>query len=178
MTAIKRSEMLDINQRGWNEVAPQFYGRTALPQYGPLAMTEEELHLIDNLEGKAVLELGCGSGHTLCYLARVKAAGELWGIDLSQTQIHLAQDYLGQEGVHAQLFLASMDENPGIPEAHFDLVVAIYSLGWTPDLSHTLLQNRPGFRLRVGDWRIIYEIQDERMEIIVMRVAPRGEVYR
>ena len=42
----------------------------------------------------------------------------------------------------------------------------------------TKLQNRPGFRLRVGDWRVIYDIQDERMEIIVLRVAPRGEVYR
>jgi SAM-dependent methyltransferase len=31
-----------------------------------------------------------------------------------------------------------MDENPGIPEDHFDLVLAIYALGWTPDLSHTL----------------------------------------
>ena len=41
----------------------------------------------------------------------------------------------------------------------------------------TRLVNRPGYRLRVGDWRIIYDIQDERMEIMVMRVAPRGEAY-
>ena len=42
----------------------------------------------------------------------------------------------------------------------------------------TKLQNRSGFRLRVGDWCVIYDIQAERMEIIVMRVASRGEVYR
>ena len=41
----------------------------------------------------------------------------------------------------------------------------------------TKLVNRPGYRLRVGDWRILYDIQDERMEIIVMRVARRGEAY-
>lgn len=41
----------------------------------------------------------------------------------------------------------------------------------------TRLLNRPGYRLRVGDWRIIYDIQEERMEIMVMRVAPRGEAY-
>ena len=41
----------------------------------------------------------------------------------------------------------------------------------------TKLVNRPGFRLRVGDWRIIYDVQDERMEVIVMRIAPRGEAY-
>ena len=31
-----------------------------------------------------------------------------------------------------------MDENPGIPPDHFDLVISIYSLGWTPDLARTL----------------------------------------
>ena len=34
--------------------------------------------------------------------------------------------------------MASMDENPGIPENYFDLVVSIYSLGWTADLPRTL----------------------------------------
>jgi mRNA interferase RelE/StbE len=42
----------------------------------------------------------------------------------------------------------------------------------------TKLQNRPGFRLRVGDWRVIYEVQKEQVVIIVIKIAPRGEVYR
>jgi mRNA interferase RelE/StbE len=42
----------------------------------------------------------------------------------------------------------------------------------------TKLQGRPGYRLRVGDWRIIYEIQKDELVIIVLKVAPRGEVYR
>jgi mRNA interferase RelE/StbE len=40
------------------------------------------------------------------------------------------------------------------------------------------LQGRDGYRLRVGDWRVIYEIQNEQLVILVLRVAPRGEVYR
>ena len=39
------------------------------------------------------------------------------------------------------------------------------------------LQGRPGYRLRVGDWRVIYEINKDQVVIIVMKVAPRGEVY-
>jgi mRNA interferase RelE/StbE len=42
----------------------------------------------------------------------------------------------------------------------------------------TKLTNRPGYRLRVGDWRIIYEVQDDQLRILVLKIAPRGEVYR
>ncbi len=40
------------------------------------------------------------------------------------------------------------------------------------------LQNRPGYRLRVGDWRVIYEIQNDQLIILVLRVRPRGDAYR
>lgn len=42
----------------------------------------------------------------------------------------------------------------------------------------TKLQNRAGFRLRVGDWRVIYEIQDDQVVILVLKIAPRGGVYQ
>jgi mRNA interferase RelE/StbE len=40
------------------------------------------------------------------------------------------------------------------------------------------LQGREGYRLRVGDWRVLYEIQNDQLVILVLKVAPRGEVYR
>lgn len=138
MPELKREEVLSVNQKGWNKVAPMFYGGTALPKYGPLAATENELNLIHNLDGGKVLELGCGSGHTLSYLWENKNASELWGLDFSVEQIRFAQDFLGGKNIPAKLFLSSMDEDPGIPEDYFDLIVSIYSLGWTPDLSKTL----------------------------------------
>ncbi|MCP4363607.1 MAG: type II toxin-antitoxin system RelE/ParE family toxin [Chloroflexi bacterium] len=36
----------------------------------------------------------------------------------------------------------------------------------------TKLQNRPGYRLRVGDWRVIYEIEDGKLIILVLKIAP------
>jgi mRNA interferase RelE/StbE len=45
-----------------------------------------------------------------------------------------------------------------------------------PDV--TKLQNRPGYRLRVGDWRVIYEIEGDRLIILVLKIGLRGEVYR
>ena len=138
MLELKREEILSINQKGWNKVAPLFYGGTALPKYGPLVATENELNLIQDLDGKKVLELGCGSGHTLSYLRENKNASELWGIDFSEEQIRFTKQFLDGKNIPTKLFLASMDENPGVPENYFDLVVSIYSLGWTPDLLGTL----------------------------------------
>jgi mRNA interferase RelE/StbE len=33
------------------------------------------------------------------------------------------------------------------------------------------------WRIRVGDWRIVYRIEDGRLVVVVVRVAPRSEVY-
>ena len=40
------------------------------------------------------------------------------------------------------------------------------------------LQNRSGYRLRIGDWRVIYEIQNNELVILVLKITQRGEVYR
>jgi SAM-dependent methyltransferase len=136
--SVKRKKLLAINQSGWNVVAPKFYAGTALPRYGPLAVTEGDLQLIEDLEGKSILELGCGSGHSLRYLWTEKHAAELWGLDLSEEQLRFTRELLDRDNIPVKLFQASMDEDPGLPASYFDLVLSIYSLGWTPDLPRTL----------------------------------------
>ena len=42
----------------------------------------------------------------------------------------------------------------------------------------TKLQDRPGYRLRVGDWRVIYDIRNEELIILVLKIDSRGGVYR
>jgi SAM-dependent methyltransferase len=135
--AVDREEMLQINQEAWNHVAPRFYGVTALPTYGPLTPTEDELHLLGEVQGKRILEIGCGSGHSLTYAA-ARGAGELWGLDISTTQIEAAKRLHQEQGLTSHLFCSPMEENPGVPEGYFDLIFSIYALGWTVDLAQTL----------------------------------------
>ena len=42
----------------------------------------------------------------------------------------------------------------------------------------TLLKGTPYHRLRIGDRRIVYEVQSKRVVILVLRIVPRGEVYK
>jgi len=40
------------------------------------------------------------------------------------------------------------------------------------------LTDHPGYRLRVGDWRIVYTINDNELLIHIINVKTRGEVYK
>jgi mRNA interferase RelE/StbE len=40
------------------------------------------------------------------------------------------------------------------------------------------LVGNEGYRLRVGDWRIIYRVEKDRLEILVLRIGTRGGVYQ
>lgn len=46
------------------------------------------------------------------------------------------------------------------------------------DMDATRLRGRPGFRLRAGGWRVIDKRDEETREINVLRIGPRGDVYK
>jgi mRNA interferase RelE/StbE len=35
-----------------------------------------------------------------------------------------------------------------------------------------------GYRLRIGDWRVIYTVQDDVLVVLVLGVGHRREIYR
>jgi len=38
--------------------------------------------------------------------------------------------------------------------------------------------DEPGYRLRVGDYRIVYDLLHEKITVLVIRIGHRREVYR
>ena len=46
------------------------------------------------------------------------------------------------------------------------------------DVDVASLTGRPGFRLRVGDWRIIFARDDTARVIDVLSIVPRGQAYK
>ena len=129
--------ILELNKESWEVSAERFFGRSPLPEYGPFAPSEEQLKLLGDIRGKMVLDIGCGSGHSLLYMG-TQGAKELWGLDLTAKQIETANRVLDEKSFHAFLFEAPMETDPGLPANYFDLIYSIYALGWTVDLKQTL----------------------------------------
>ena len=40
------------------------------------------------------------------------------------------------------------------------------------------LKGRDAYRIRVGDYRVIYEIHDRQLEVLVITIGHRREIYR
>jgi mRNA interferase RelE/StbE len=40
------------------------------------------------------------------------------------------------------------------------------------------LKGRKAWRIRVGDYRVIYEIHDRELRVLVITIGHRGDVYR
>lgn len=128
--------IMDNNRNYWNENADLWFGTTALPEYGVKFLTEDDLHLFGNVSGKKLLEICCGSGHSLKYHAE-RNAGELWGLDISQKQLDHAKALLSENGYAAKLICSPMEADIDIPKDYFDFVYSIYGIGWTTDLQGT-----------------------------------------
>ena len=47
-----------------------------------------------------------------------------------------------------------------------------------PPGCHKIAGSKKDWRIRIGDYRMIYEIDDHARTVKVMRVRPRREVYR
>jgi SAM-dependent methyltransferase len=71
----------------------------------------------------AVLDLGCGTGRHVLYLAR--SGFSVFGLDNSPEGIRLARQWLEEEGLDADLQLQSMTERLPYEDRTFDAVISV-----------------------------------------------------
>ncbi|MDN5936041.1 MAG: type II toxin-antitoxin system RelE/ParE family toxin [Nitrosospira sp.] len=49
---------------------------------------------------------------------------------------------------------------------------------FAPNNNVKKLEGRDGFRLRVGGWRVIYSVYNDRLTILIVAAGPRGGVHK
>ena len=54
---MKGTQMIALNKKCWDTVAPYFFQVDCLPKYGPYTASEDEIHLFDSIKGKRFLIL-------------------------------------------------------------------------------------------------------------------------
>lgn len=58
------------------------------------------------------------------------------------------------------------------------LLNAIKNLPYTGDIKILRGYSEKSFRLRVGSYRIIYQVKDEILTIVVIDINTRGDIYK
>ena len=107
------------------------------------------MHLLpDDLAGRDVIELGCGTAYVSAWLARRGA--RVTGIDNSPAQLETARRLQASTGSSFPLLLGNAEEVP-LPDASFDLAISEYGAAlwadpyrWIPEAARLL---RPGGEL-------------------------------
>jgi ubiquinone/menaquinone biosynthesis C-methylase UbiE len=143
-----------LNRASWDADAENWVaaGRErwveARIRWGTWGVPEDELHLLPDLDGLDVVELGCGTGYVSSWMAR--SGAHPVGLDNSGNQ--LATAAMLQQEFDVRFPLVHGDaERPPFRDASFDLAVSEYGAiiwcnpyHWIPEASRVL---RPGGHL-------------------------------
>lgn len=87
--------------------------------WGVWQVPETELRILGDVQGKDILELGCGAAQWSIALARLGA--RLVGLDVSEAQLAHARCLMREAGVDFPLLHASAEAVP-LPDAGFDII--------------------------------------------------------
>lgn len=119
----------------WNRLSEHYQKSARISthdvHYGVLAYGEKKLHLLGDVKGKRVLEVGCGGGQNTIALARWGA--EAFGVDPSQNQIAYALKLAAECKVDVTLEVSPAEDLPFDKES-FDVVISSHALGYAPDI--------------------------------------------
>ena len=64
------------------------------------------------------------------------------------------------------------------PPDYTKIVAALKDLAGDPrPFGYKKLKGRPGYRIRVGDYRIIYQVKDNILTVYILIIGHRREVY-
>jgi SAM-dependent methyltransferase len=99
--------------------------------YGPDIPTEAELRLLGRLDGKRVLELGCGGGPAS--VAMAKQGAKVIAVDSSAEQIGHARRLCEREEVSVELHQGDLADLAFVRADTIDVVVSVYAMGMVGD---------------------------------------------
>ncbi len=111
---------------------------TDVVTYGPDVPREDTLKLLGSVDGKRILDLGCGAGHNAIALARQGA--KVIGVDESSDQVADARAACEREGVRVELHHAPLAELAFIRADTIDAALSVWGLVPVDDIDRVFRQ--------------------------------------
>ncbi len=105
---------------------------TESAHYGPWAPNENKLRLLGKVNGKKILEIGCGGGQ--CSIAFAKQGAICTGVDFSSAQLKHAQDLARKNKVSVKFIKHNIQNLHGF-NSKYDVVFSAFALQYVPNLS-------------------------------------------
>jgi ubiquinone/menaquinone biosynthesis C-methylase UbiE len=118
----------------WDEAAQSYQDVCKIPvdiHYGPSSPNEDELGLLGDLDGRAVLELGCGGGQ--CSVAFALKGARVTAIDFSDEQLKFARELAAGHGVEIEFLRRDVRDLSPIPSDSQDIVFSAFALMYVED---------------------------------------------
>jgi 2-polyprenyl-3-methyl-5-hydroxy-6-metoxy-1,4-benzoquinol methylase len=106
--------------------------------YGPDVPREDTLRLLGPIDGKRILDLGCGAGHNAIALARHGA--KVIAVDASSAQIAEARAACEREAVRVELHHTPLAELAFIRADTIDAVLSVWGLVPVDDIDRVFRQ--------------------------------------
>lgn len=114
--------MIKITKKAWDRVYREHGKFVTEPQEDMPKIVE----LFKKSGIKRVLDLGCGSGRHIIFLA--KNGFETYGIDIAEEGIKIAKDWLREEGLKAEVTVGDIYKKLPYPDNFFDAIISIKTL--------------------------------------------------
>ena len=111
---------------------------TDVVSYGADIPREDSLKLLGHVEGKRILDLGCGAGHNAIALARQGA--KVIAVDESAEQVAEARAAAEREGVKLELHHAPLAELAFVRADTIDAAVSAFGLARVDDIDRVFRQ--------------------------------------
>src|SRR6202040_806341 len=153
MTVDESGDHVARNRAAWNPWAAEYAepGRrnwSSEPSWGIWSIPESDVHILPDVAGLDVIELGCGTGYVSAWLARRGARPV--GIDMSESQLTTARALQDEHDLRYPLVQGDAEATP-FADASFDLAISEYGAAiwcdpyrWIPEAARLL---RPGGQL-------------------------------
>ena len=156
----------------WEEYASAYQDDCQIPidiHYGPSCPNEDALGLLGDLQGKDVLEIGCGGGQ--CAIGFALRGARAIGLDISEMQLEYARALAVENGVEVTFRQHDVRDLAPIADASQDIVFSAFALQFIEDKTgvfqevHRVL--RPGGSLAFSvEHPVFHKIDPESLEVV------------